>query len=154
MTANPRMILLLESLEAIFTAPEVSLAALAKAGGLDPRRDFRNISLNGVPLDDQDVRGFDFSDSDLRGTNIQKAKRDNSSKFFNALFDGPSLDPVTVQFNRSLRPLRLREAANELLSATSRGVKPDVITFNTMIAKSPDLANAERIKKIAAESGF
>lgn len=60
MSGTATLLDLINRLESIFTEDDATLSALAKAAGLDPKTDFRNISLNGVPLSDQDVRGFDF----------------------------------------------------------------------------------------------
>jgi len=128
-----------EKLEAIFTSKSMNLRDLATAASLDPSRDFRNISLNGIPLDDQDVSGFDFSNSDLRGTGIQKAKRDARTKFNGALFDGLSLEPSTIALNKALKELRGRAVFEQFGSSQRAGVKPDVITFSTLLSKSPDL---------------
>jgi Cyclic nucleotide-binding domain len=49
------------------------LRALAAAARLDPSTDFRDISLAGLSLEKQDLSNFDFSGSDLRGTNIRRA---------------------------------------------------------------------------------
>jgi hypothetical protein len=50
------------------------LRKLARAAKLNPRTDFRGVSLAGLSLAKQDISGFDFSGSDLRGTGIRYAR--------------------------------------------------------------------------------
>ena len=50
------------------------LRRLARAARLNPRTDFRGVSLAGLSLAKQDVSEFDFSGSDLRGTGIRNAR--------------------------------------------------------------------------------
>ena len=47
---------LLRRVENILTAEDASFVGLTRAAGLDPKQDFRNIYLNGIPLADQDLR--------------------------------------------------------------------------------------------------
>src|SRR5690242_17652186 len=84
----------LHQIEAILTTDDPTFKGLTKAAGLDPKNDFKRISLNNVPLTDQDIRGFDFSGSDLRNTDIEHARHDRTTTFDAAIFDGPSLDRV------------------------------------------------------------
>ena len=96
---------LLQQIEKILTTEDVSVKGLANAAGLDPTRDFRGIYLNGLPLADQEIGGFDFSGSDLRNTGVERAKRNRTTVFDNAIFDGPSLDHHVISFNKRLRDI-------------------------------------------------
>lgn len=121
---------LLRKIENILTTEDVSFKGLASAAGLDVTRDFRGVYLNGVPLADQDLRGFDFSGSDLRNTDIERAKRDRSTILELAIFDGPSLDPSVIAFNDRLRKMRYEQVAAELSRLIEAGQRRyDVIRF-------------------------
>src|ERR1700730_16435127 len=108
---------LLRKVQSILTTDDATVKGLANAAGLDPKRDFRGLYLNGLPLADQDISGFDFSGSDLRNTGVEKARRDRTTIFDNAVFDGPSLDQQVISFNRKLRDSSLRELESELTKA-------------------------------------
>lgn len=139
----PRAGELLRKVHDILATDDASFRGLTKAAGLDPRRDFRGIYLNGVPLTEQDISGFDFSGSDLRGTGVEKAKRDRTTVFDSAIFDGPSLDPGVIGFNQQLRTKRFSEIETELTKAIASGRRKfDVISFTTIIKKAPNLALA------------
>ena len=128
---------LLRKIERILTTDDISVKSLADAGGLDPKRDFRGIFLNGLPLADQDIRGFDFSGSDLRNTGVERAKRDHTTKLEYAIFDGPSLDPQVISFNRRLRDIPFSELELELNNAMRSGQRRfDVISFTTAIRRA------------------
>jgi hypothetical protein len=48
-------------------------ATLVKLAGLDPRQDFRGVSLRGVDFGRADVSDFDFTDADLSGADLRRA---------------------------------------------------------------------------------
>ncbi|HEX8166048.1 MAG TPA: hypothetical protein VF601_09705 [Beijerinckiaceae bacterium] len=136
---------LLHRIERILTTEDASVKGLASAAGLDPKRDFRGIYLNGVPLVEQDLRGFDFSGSDLRNTGVERAKRDRTTIFDSAIFDGPSLDPNVIGFNQRLKGMRFVEIETELGKAVASGRRRfDVISFTTAIRKAPNADRAAR----------
>lgn len=135
---------LLEEIESLMTAEDASIKGLAKAAGLDPARDFQGIYLQGMPLAEQDVDGFDFSESDLSDTGIENAKNIRRAKFNYTIFSGRSLDPRVIEFNRKLKDMPFRQVENELRSKIEAGVRLyDVITFTTTITKAPDYARAK-----------
>jgi pentatricopeptide repeat protein len=143
MSGGLNLTTLLRRIENILTTEDVSFKGLATAAGLDPTRDFRGVYLNGVPLADQDLRGFDFSGSDLRNTGIERARRDRSTILELAIFDGPSLDPAVITFNNRLRNLRFSEIETELTRLIEGGQRRfDVISFTTAIKKAPSLVKA------------
>ncbi len=134
---------LMTQIASIASTPDCTLLGLARAAGLEPARDFRNITLNGLPLADEDVSGFDFSGSDLRGTGIERARGRNRCRFDDAVFDGPSCDPKVISFNKTLRDAsfgRCEQLMTEALEREERGY--DVISFTTAIRKSPNLERA------------
>ena len=134
---------LLRKIERILTTDDASFRGLASAAGLDPSRDFRGIYLNGVPLVEQDLGGFDFSGSDLRNTGVERAKRDRTTAFDSAIFDGPSLDPHVIAFNKRLNAMRFRELESELSKTIESGQRRfDVISFTTAIRKAPNATRA------------
>ncbi len=134
---------LLQKIERILTTEDVSVRGLANAAGLDPNRDFRGIYLNGVPLSGQDLSGFDFSGSDLRNTGVQKAKRDRTTVFESAIFDGPSLDQKVIAFNKRLRDIPFHEMEAKLTELLNSGRRQfDVISFTTVIRRAPNAARA------------
>ena len=134
---------LFRKIENILTTEDVSFKGLSNAAGLDPSRDFREIYLNGVPLSDQDLRGFDFSGSDLRNTGIERARRDRSTILELAIFDGPSLDRSVIAFNDRLRKMHYEQVAAELSRLIEAGQRRyDVISFTTAIRKAPNLSKA------------
>ena len=140
---------LLHRIERILTTEDPSIKGLASAAGLNPKRDFRGIYLNGVPLVEQDLRGFDFSGSDLRNTGVERAKRDQTTIFDSAIFDGPSLDPNVIGFNQRLKGMRFAEIEMEMSKAVASGRRRfDVISFTTAIRKAP---NADRAAHWYAE---
>src|SRR6266404_1526746 len=54
---------------AVLSTESISLATIARAGGLDPRQCFRSVKgFAGISLAGCDIRGVDFSKADLRGT--------------------------------------------------------------------------------------
>jgi hypothetical protein len=72
---------------AVWNARDSKLLTLVKAGGLDPRTDFRHCDLRGWPLAGEDVRGIDFTGSDMRMTGIFSALRDETTILDNIIFD-------------------------------------------------------------------
>ncbi|WP_139017489.1 hypothetical protein [Bradyrhizobium sp. STM 3809] len=74
-------------IDSIFDVSERSLSALALAAGHDPATFFRGRNFLGIPLDGIDVRGIDFTEADLRGTNIGKATIDETTILINARLD-------------------------------------------------------------------
>ncbi|HJZ13394.1 MAG TPA: hypothetical protein VJ521_14655 [Acidobacteriota bacterium] len=141
----PRAAGLLHKIYDILTTEDASFQGLTKAAGLDPKSDFRGIYLNGVPLTDQDISGFDFSGSDLRNTGVEKAKRDRTTVFDSAFFDGPSLDPAVIGFNQQLKTKPFAEIQSEISKAIQSGRRKfDVISFTTAIRKAPNLELAAR----------
>ena len=128
----------LRRIDDIVSSDKTSFRDLAADAGLDPRHDFRNVQLNGVPLADQDIRGFDFSGADLRHTGVERARRDHTTRFEGALFSGPSLDPDVIAFNQRLRDLRFADAENEVRRRLKSDRVVDVIGFSTLIKKAPD----------------
>jgi hypothetical protein len=104
---DPSLKLDLAAAQAVLACPEPSLRKLVQAGGLDPQRDFRGVDLRGWPLGGQDVRGFDFSHSDLRGTGIETALSDSTTRFDNALRDLPSSVPLPEDFPKQARDMIL-----------------------------------------------
>ena len=64
-----------ENLVAVFEETTGLFHNLVSAAGLDPKSDFRNRDLRGMCFTDAELDGFDFSGSDLRGTNLKGAKR-------------------------------------------------------------------------------
>ena len=89
-----------------------------------------------MPLSEQDLNGFDFSGSDLRNTGVERAKGDSKTVFSGAIFDGPSLDPAVINFNRQLKEMRFSEVWNNFEKALNREPRCfDVISFTTVLAK-------------------
>jgi uncharacterized protein YjbI with pentapeptide repeats len=135
---------LLKRIESILTSDDASFNGLTRAAHLDPKTDFRGIYLNGLPLANADVRGFDFSGSDLRNTGVEKARRDDRTSFSGAIFDGPSLDPQVVAFNKRLRDASFSELESLLSLAVDSGHRNfDVISFTTAIRRSPRIERTE-----------
>jgi hypothetical protein len=87
-------------IEAVWNEPDSSLVALIRAGQLDPKTDFVRKDFRGWPLTGQDVRGIDFTESDLRGTGIEHAIRDETT-----ILTGAKLD----EFSKINKPTRLIE---------------------------------------------
>jgi Putative DNA-binding domain len=71
----------------VWNSKEGGILALIKAGQLDPKKDFIRGDFRGWPLEGQDVRGIDFTGSDLRGTGINRAIRDESTILTDAILD-------------------------------------------------------------------
>jgi two-component system, cell cycle sensor histidine kinase and response regulator CckA len=57
-----------KSLSAVFRSTSASFSDLVKAAGLNPSTDFRFADISGVDLANSDVRGFDFTGSNLSET--------------------------------------------------------------------------------------
>jgi Pentapeptide repeats (8 copies) len=68
---------------------QASFAALARAAGLDPARDFIGAFLANLDFRDEDLRGFDFSRADLTGADFRRA-RIAGVCFDGAILRGPS----------------------------------------------------------------
>ncbi|MCC5993972.1 MAG: pentapeptide repeat-containing protein [Rhodobacteraceae bacterium] len=66
------------ALARMFSTHGCDFAALARAAGLDPARDFRGADLRGVDFGTSDLGGFDFSGADLSGCNLSQAKLDGT----------------------------------------------------------------------------
>src|SRR4051812_4393991 len=77
----------LDAVAAVWTSSASSLAGLVRAGGLDPKKDLQRKDLRGWPLSGQDVRGIDFTESDLRGTGIEGSIYDSSTVLTGAILD-------------------------------------------------------------------
>lgn len=104
-----------EDLRAIDNAPVARFDLLAKAGRLDPRVDFRNARLAGVPLAEADLRGFDFTGSDLRGTMLRRAIIDHTTTLCEATLDDEDIQHLRHHQLLPLDPLeryKLREQAD------------------------------------------
>ncbi len=54
----------------VMQAPQMPLRDLTLLGGLDPAKDFRDLDLSSLTLVNEDLRGFDLSGCDLRGTGL------------------------------------------------------------------------------------
>jgi pentacotripeptide repeat protein len=122
----------------VASARDVTFRGLTEAAGLDPKRDFAGISLNGLPLEQEDVSGFDFSGSDLRGTGVERARGLDGCRFAGAVFDGPSLDPEVWAFNKRLNRAEFRESEGLLRDAVARSsIRYDVVSYTTLIRRSP-----------------
>ena len=82
--------------------------ALARAAGLDPARHFIGADLSGLPLgpSKSDLRGFDFSGADLRGTALRKAVVDATTRV-----DGAKLDAADRRALRGRAIVGWQEAA-------------------------------------------
>lgn len=131
---------MLETIRDVLDAETGEFRALAKAAALDPKVDFRNVELNGVPLADQDLSGFDFTGADLRDTGVERAKYNASTIFASARFSGRSLDPRVQAFNQKLRSLPfdgVEAALNDKLQ-NRRFADIDVASFTAAIRKAPD----------------
>src|SRR4051812_41598974 len=77
----------LDRADRVMSARVVGLHALARAGQLDPARDFRDRDLRGWDLAGQNLSGFDFTGADLRSTNISLAYVDQSTILVNTKVD-------------------------------------------------------------------
>jgi predicted GH43/DUF377 family glycosyl hydrolase len=77
----------LGDIAAVMGTTDLTLRALIEAGKLDPKKDFQWGSFCGMPLHGQDVRGFDFTGADLRGTGIENAVLDETTILTNAILD-------------------------------------------------------------------
>jgi pentatricopeptide repeat protein len=122
----------------VASARDVTLRGLTEAAGLDPKRDFAGMSLNGLPLEQEDVSGFDFSGSDLRGTGVERARGIHECHFVGAVFDGPSLDPGVWAFNKRLKQAEFNESERLLRDAAARSTRQyDVVSYTTLIKRSP-----------------
>ena len=71
----------------VWNVKHSGLQALVKAAQLDPKKDFIRGDFRGWPLAGEDVRGIDFTDSDLRGTGINLAIRDHTTILTGAILD-------------------------------------------------------------------
>ena len=122
----------------VASSPDATLRGLTEAAGLDPTRDFAGIALNGLPLAQQDVSGFDFSGSDLRGTGVEQARGTDRCHFAGAVFDGPSLDPEVRTFNKRLKQAEFIESERLLRDAAEKSSRRyDVVSYTTLIKRSP-----------------
>lgn len=72
---------------AVLATNERDFATLVRIAGLNPGSDFRGRDLRGWPLADEDVRGFDFTGSDLRSTGIESSLRDATTILTDAKLD-------------------------------------------------------------------
>ena len=129
---------LLGQVARVASSRDATLRGLTEAAGLDPTRDFAGISLNGLPLAQEDVSGFDFSGSDLRGTGVEQARGVRDCRFAGAVFDGPSLDPEVWAFNKRLKQAEFIEGERLLRDAAERSSRRyDVVSYTTLIRRSP-----------------
>lgn len=85
------------AVERVLTCQGNGLRNYALAGGLDPAQDFRGLDLCGWDLAGQDLSGFDFSDCDLRGTGIEYAIVDTSTRLDGAVLDDSVVAGQSVQ---------------------------------------------------------
>jgi tetratricopeptide (TPR) repeat protein len=81
---------IISSLAAIFDEPTGRFDLIVAAAGLNPARDFRNRDLRGIDFSWSILSGFDFTNSNLRGTNLRAATEIDST----VIFDGCELDEV------------------------------------------------------------
>jgi hypothetical protein len=89
----------------VWNTENSGIHALIKAGKLDPKKDFIRGDFRGWPLASQDVRGIDFTGSDLRGTGINRAVRDETTILTDAILDDlpPPNQPAALEA-REVRP--------------------------------------------------
>ncbi|MDF1734716.1 MAG: hypothetical protein P1U37_05480, partial [Minwuia sp.] len=131
----------LTTVHALFAKKGKGLKHFARAAGLDPAEDFKNISLNGIPLGNMYIGEMDFSGSDLTGTGITSATQGVEKAIFTGAFfgDHPSLDPDVIAFNKRLRDAPNLAAAQNIFGNRPQQVRPDVVTYTTLIRRSPDM---------------
>jgi hypothetical protein len=127
----------------LFAKKGKGLKNWAKAAGLNPMEDLKNISLNGVPLGDLYIGEVDFSGSDLTATGISSQTQGYKTAIFTgAIFrDQPSLDPDVIALNRRLRDAPDASTAKRIFDTRPTHVFPDVITYTTLIRKSRTVAD-------------
>jgi len=84
---------LMVRLAALYDEPDQRFEILAQAAGLDPGRDFRSRDLRALHFTSANVAGFDFTDSDLRGTALRFAAQIGDSTIIaGALLDRSDAD--------------------------------------------------------------
>ena len=130
---------LLSRIKNILEADTSEFRQLVQIAGLDPKLNFKNVELNGVPLAGQDLRGFDFSGANLCETGIEDSQYDCSTIFTSAKFSGRSLDPEVVNFNQRLLRLGFQEMEKAINAKLSQKYANnlDVISFTTLIKRAP-----------------
>jgi EAL domain-containing protein (putative c-di-GMP-specific phosphodiesterase class I) len=80
-------------LSTLYGESDERFEVLAQAAGLDPKRDFRSRDLRALYFAAADLAGFDFTDSDLRGTALRLAARiDDKTIIAGALLDRTDAD--------------------------------------------------------------
>ena len=126
-------------IERVYSVEYPTFKNLAEAANLDLRKDFQGISLNGVPLAGQDLTGIDFSGSDLRDTQIEGAKVDENTILKGILHSGRNPDPKLIAYNKKLNKARRSDLGKIFNEIIRQNLAPDVITYNTLMNKSPDL---------------
>jgi hypothetical protein len=87
-------------LAAIDDEPTGEFRKLVETAKLNPKTDFRNACLTGLPLKDADISEFDFSGSDLRGTGLRHTKRSDGAIISNET----KLDPVDREWWSRRKP--------------------------------------------------
>ncbi len=80
------------AIDRVLCSNENRFHLLAEIAGLDPRSDFKYSDLRRVNLCGADLRGFDFSGSDLR----QCIRNDNTIFDDTTVFDGAKLDWIEI----------------------------------------------------------
>jgi hypothetical protein len=78
-----------ERIAEVLLTQERGFSTLVRMAGLNPASDFRGRDLRGWPLADEDVRGFDFTGSDLRSTGIENSLQDATTILTDAKLDRP-----------------------------------------------------------------
>jgi hypothetical protein len=82
-----------DQLGAIYAEPSGLFHKLVEAAGLAPQRDFHDRDLQDIRFTGADVRGFDFSRSDLRGTRLRYVSQINLTTVLNdAIIDQDDYD--------------------------------------------------------------
>ncbi len=94
-----------------------SFAALVRAAGLDPARDFIGAFLADLDFRDEDLRGFDFSRADLTGADFRRANI-AGVRFEGAILTGAiGLRKPTLHLSLGLRKMARAEPSGRRLSA-------------------------------------
>ncbi|MEM7560769.1 MAG: SUMF1/EgtB/PvdO family nonheme iron enzyme, partial [Planctomycetota bacterium] len=75
-----------QAIDRILTEPSDDFVTLAKAAGLEPKKDFRFADLRGISFGKCVLKDFDLTGADLRGSDISQAVPDD------AILEGVNLD--------------------------------------------------------------
>lgn len=114
-----------------------TLKSIVEISGLNPSTDFRGINFAGISLAGSDITGFDFSFADLRGCEIRKAVRNDSTILKGAVLDRHDRQAISLteieRTERKAPPRKENEEAPNVFAESRRKPRASGRRFDDLL---------------------